>query len=243
MKRGRKNQPCQDYEALRRAHAQDPRLGVIAREIGANPKQVRRWLREVGIHLPAPKKIRQRGSSRFVKVAMLASGKRYWVKLYGVWNAMRGRCNSPGTKDYKRYGARGIRVCPEWDDYGAFRAWALSHGFRKGLTLDREDSDGDYEPSNCRFIPKGEQQENIRRAIKLTLNGETKSLYRWARITGIAANLLRSRVREGWTDEQVLMTPKLANGYVRPGVQHKPRGRAAAKAKRLAQQSSENRSE
>lgn len=225
MKRGRKNQPCPDYEALRAAHARDPRVGVIAREIGANPKQVRRWLREVGVYLPAPKKVRQRGSSRFVKVAKLASGKRYWVKLYGVWNAMRGRCNSPGTKDYKRYGARGIRVCSEWNDYANFRAWAISHGFRKGLTLDRTDTNGNYEPGNCRWIPKGEQQENIRRAIKLTLNGETRSLYRWARVVGMSADLLRVRHYEGWTDEQVLTTPVLPGGIYREGVQHKRRGR------------------
>lgn len=222
MKRGRKNQPCPDYEALRAAHARDPRLGVIAREIGANPKQVRRWLREVGINLPAPKKIRQRGSSRFVKVAELANGKRYWVKLYGVWNAMRGRCNSPGTKDYKRYGARGIRVCAEWDDYETFRAWAITHGFRKGLTLDREDGDGDYEPDNCRWIPKGDQQANIRRGIKLTLNGVTQSLYTWARIRGMSADTIRQRVYNGWSDEHALM---LEPGQGRPAAVLKRRGR------------------
>lgn len=240
MARGRKAQPCPDYIALRAAHARDPRLGVIAREIGANPKQVRRWLHDVGIHLPAPKKVRQRGSSRFVKVAMLASGKRYWVKLYGVWNAMRGRCNSPGTKDYKRYGARGIRVCEEWDDYGAFRAWALSSGFRKGLTLDREDTNGNYEPSNCRWIPKGLQQDNTRRVTRLTLNGVTRPITEWARLTGIQARFIKSRLKIGWTDEQALTTPKLPNGVYRQGVQHKPRGRAAAKAKRIALQTSES---
>jgi hypothetical protein len=161
----------------------------------------------------------------FARVAHLSDGRCLWTKLYGVWNAMRGRCNSPGTKDYKRYGARGIRVCDEWNDYAVFRAWALKSGFRKGLTLDRKDSDGDYYPANCQWIPKGEQQANIRRAIRLTLNGETKSLYRWARVVGMSADLLRARVYEGWTDEQVLTTPLLRNGHYRPGVQHKPRGR------------------
>lgn len=161
----------------------------------------------------------------YARVAEMPGGRRVWTKLYGVWNAMRGRCNCPGTKDYPRYGARGVRVCEEWNDYGAFRAWALSSGFRKGLTLDRKDSNGNYEPSNCQWIPKGEQQDNIRRAIRLTLNGVTRSLYRWARVVGMSADLLRSRHYEGWTDEQVLTTPVLPGGVYRAGVQHKPRGR------------------
>lgn len=192
-----------------------------------------------GISVPIRTDVAKRGWARVLE---RSDGRKVWTKLYGVWNAMRGRCNSPGTKDYKRYGARGVRVCDEWNDYGTFRAWALANGYRKGLTLDRMESDGNYEPDNCRWISKGEQQANIRRAIKLTYKGETRSLYRWARIVGMSADFLRSRVYQGWTDEQVLTTPKLATGYVRPGVQHKPRGRAAAKAKRLALMSSENTS-
>jgi hypothetical protein len=176
----------------------------------------------------------------FARLAEMPDGRRVWTKLYGVWNAMRGRCNSPGTKDYKRYGARGIRVCSEWSDYAVFREWALAHVFKKGLTLDRTETNGHYEPGNCRWIPKGEQQENIRRAIRLTLKGETRSLYRWARVVGISADLLRARHYDGWTDEQTLTTPVLGRGQVRQGVQHKPRGRAALKAKRIAQQLSES---
>lgn len=227
MNRGRKPRLCPNYDALRAAHAADPRVAVIARQIGSSSvKQVRRWLAEIGIYLRPARKQRPRDvTPRYLRIAMLSSGRRYWTKLYGVWNAMRGRCNSPGTKDYPRYGARGIRVCDEWTDYDAFRSWALSHGFKKGLTLDREDGDGDYEPNNCRWIPKGDQQENIRRAIQLTLNGETRSLYRWARITGLSADMIRSRVYLGWTDEQTLTTPRMEGGQVRSGVQHRPRGR------------------
>lgn len=227
MNRGRKPRPCPNYDELRAAHARDPRVAVVARLVGSSSvKQVRRWLAEIGIYLQPARKQRSRDTTpRFVKVGLASDGRRIWTKLYGVWNAMRGRCNSPGTKDYKRYGARGIRVCAEWDDFDAFRSWALSHGFKKGLTLDRKDSDGDYGPDNCRFIPKGEQQDNIRRAIRLTLNGETRSLYRWARITGLSADMIRSRVYMGWTDEQTLTTPRMEGGQVRSGVQHKPRGR------------------
>lgn len=155
--------------------------------------------------------------TEYARVAKLSrTGKRYWVKLYGVWNAMRGRCNSPGTKDYKRYGARGIRVCPEWDDYGVFRAWALSHGFRKGLTLDREDSNGNYEPNNCRWVTKADQQLNTRAALRLTVNGVTRTLPEWSRICGIATHLIRSRVVYGGWDHKSAVT-------IMPGTL--PRGR------------------
>lgn len=235
MKRGRKAQPCPSHDEVRRLAALDPRPTIVARELGVGIKAARRWLLEVGIRVKPSHKQRPRGRAlRYVKVAWLSSGKRYWVKLYGVWNAMRGRCNSPGTKDYKRYGARGIRVCAEWDSYGKFRKWALANGFRKGLTLDRIDSDGNYEPGNCRWIPKGLQQDNTRRVTRLTLNGVTRPITEWARLTGMAAHQIKSRLKIGWTHEQALTLPI---GTMRPGML---RGRAAAKAKRLALMSSES---
>jgi hypothetical protein len=150
------------------------------------------------------------------------------TRLYLVWGSMRKRCICPTVPDWPRYGGRGIMICAEWNDYGAFRAWALSSGYRKGLTLDRENSNGRYEPTNCRWIPKGEQQDNVRKAIRLTLDGQTRSIYRWARLRGMSPDLIRCRVYNGWSDEQALTLPR---GTLRPG---QLRGRAAAKAKRIA---------
>lgn len=71
------------------------------------------------------------------------------------WKRMRQRCLNPNYQPaYKRYGGRGIRICPEWEDYTNFRDWALSHGWEKGLCLDRVDVDGDYCPTNCRWVTK-----------------------------------------------------------------------------------------
>jgi len=241
MARGRKPQPCPSHDEVRRLAALDPRPAVLARKLGVGIKAARRWMGEVGIQLPPRKKMRPRGvTPRFLRVAII-NGHKTWTKLYGVWGSMRKRCTCPTVKDYPRYGARGITVCKAWlDSYDAFRAWAVSSGYRKGLTLDRVDSNGNYTPENCRWIPKGAQQANVRSAILLTLEGETHSLYTWARIVNLPADILRSRHYLGWTAEQVLRTPKLTNGNYRPGVQHKPRGRAAAKAKRLAQMPSED---
>lgn len=152
------------------------------------------------------KAVLERGYAKVAKSGV--TGKRIWCKLYGVWNAMRGRCNSPGTKDYKRYGARGIKVCEEWNDYHNFRVWALANGFRKGMTLDRIDNDGPYSPENCRWIPKGEQQANTRVARMLTINGETKSTYEWARIARIKATTINYRDRVlGWPHEKCVFHP------------------------------------
>lgn len=70
---------------------------------------------------------------------------------------MKGRCSNPTNDSYARYGGRGICVCEEWRrDYVTFRAWAHSHGYQEGLTLDRIDPDKDYEPSNCRWLTRSE---------------------------------------------------------------------------------------
>lgn len=79
---------------------------------------------------------------------------------YKVWQGMRRRCREPQAQNYKFYGGKGIKVCPEWDnDYFVFRSWAYEQGYASGLELDRIDSDKDYSPENCRWITK---KANIR---------------------------------------------------------------------------------
>ncbi len=84
--------------------------------------------------------------------------------LYHVLNVMHQRCENPNNKDFKWYGAMGVKVCAEWTltNYPAFRNWALANGYRPGLTIDRENPDGDYSPDNCRWITIQEQQRNRR---------------------------------------------------------------------------------
>jgi len=82
--------------------------------------------------------------------------------LRAVLNTMRQRCNNPNNKDYQFYGARGVHVCPDWSDYLAFKQWALANGYATGLTIDRINPNGNYEPSNCRWITIQEQQRNRR---------------------------------------------------------------------------------
>lgn len=100
------------------------------------------------------------------------------TRLYNVWKAMRQRCNDPNHSSYPHYGGRGIRVCAEWSDYQTFSEWAFANGYdpdapRGKCTIDRIDVNGDYEPSNCRWVDAATQNAN-RRPFKHQ-NGWTKA--------------------------------------------------------------------
>jgi len=86
-------------------------------------------------------------------------------RLYKVWMGMRNRCRQQSGKNYKYYAGRGIRVCEEWNDYSKFREWAYANGYDENApymqcTIDRIDVDGNYEPSNCRWVSMKEQSMN-----------------------------------------------------------------------------------
>ena len=84
-------------------------------------------------------------------------------RFYKTWYGMLQRCTNPNHKDYKNYGARGITVCEEWLDVTNFIAWVEStHPNIEGMTLDRIDVDGNYEPNNCRWADASTQNANQR---------------------------------------------------------------------------------
>ena len=128
-----------------------------------------------------------------------------YSRLYKVWKDMKGRCYKPTSKRFSAYGARGIKVCDEWLSFENFYKWSLSNGYSDDLTIDRINNDGNYEPSNCRWVTMKTQANNRRTNHLLTYKGETHTLKEWAEITGINYNTLVGRInRLGWSIEKTL---------------------------------------
>ena len=103
-------------------------------------------------------------------------------RIYGLWLTMKSRCENPNREKYKDYGARGITVCEEWQNAGNFVKWALSNGYKQGLQIDRIDNNKGYSPDNCRFVTPKENTLNRRNSIRLTIDGETKTVEDWGKI-------------------------------------------------------------
>ena len=126
------------------------------------------------------------------------------TRLYNVWCCMRERCKNPHNKRYDRYGGRGIKVCSEWDhDFAAFRDWSNANGYQEGLTIDRIDCDGNYEPGNCRWVTHKVQNRNYSRNHFITYHGETKCIADWADETGINRATILFRMKQGKPLEEV----------------------------------------
>jgi hypothetical protein len=125
---------------------------------------------------------------------------------YQSWKDMKARCNCTTKSDYAYYGGRGIKVCERWQSFSTF---VLDMGARPaGMTLERDDNDGDYSPDNCRWATRKEQTHNTRRSVRVTYNGETMCVAEWAARIGISRKTLLDRLqRYGWTAERALTTP------------------------------------
>lgn len=132
-------------------------------------------------------------------------------RLYGIYYGMKDRCCNPNYLASYNYSGRGITVCDEWkESYPTFRKWALENGYSDGLTLDRRDNDGNYEPSNCRWVDMKVQSNNTRKNVRVTYNGETHTLSEWSEITGIKLGRLYTRYHKGFALDVVFSTKRLA---------------------------------
>lgn len=128
-------------------------------------------------------------------------------RLYRIYHDMVSRCYGKSINGYENYGGRGISVCVEWlgeDGFTNFMEWALANGYNDELTIDRLDSNGNYEPSNCKWSTRKQQANNTRTTIFLEYNGEKYSLSEWSERTGIRKGTIYARIRKGLSVEKAL---------------------------------------
>lgn len=131
-------------------------------------------------------------------------------RLETIWYCMHTRCYNESHKSYKNYGARGIKICGEWLGKSGkinFYKWAISHGYKENLTIDRINTDGDYEPDNCRWVDYTEQNNNRRISIRVLYNGEKVTLLEASKVTGIEWHTLYMWYRKEIKDFTNAMPP------------------------------------
>lgn len=131
-----------------------------------------------------------------------------YTRIYRIYRHMKDRCLNPDDQRYADYGGRGIRICDRWMKFENFRDDMLPT-YKPGLTIDRKDNDGNYEPSNCRWATCLEQVYNRRNTVSVTLHGERLTVLEIARRTGLGVEVIRQRIYNGWSAERVMNTPLL----------------------------------
>lgn len=132
--------------------------------------------------------------------------------LHLAWKGMHQRCNAKRGKSWKTYGSKGVVVCERWKSFEAFRD-DMGPSFKEGLTLERDDSAGNYEPSNCRWIPKAQQSRNRCNVILLDTPWGKLTLPETARKIGLCTSSFVERYQKGWVGDQ-LFAPPLKSGRV-----------------------------
>lgn len=133
---------------------------------------------------------------------------RHTHHLYRTWVAMRDRCRRETHDAYHRYGGRGISVCERWNDFALF-LHDVEQSWSAGLTLDRIDPNGNYEPGNIRWATAQQQAQNKAGARTISHDGKSLTIREWANIAGITPAALRSRLTKGWPVDKALSTGPL----------------------------------
>jgi hypothetical protein len=127
------------------------------------------------------------------------------TRLYRIWKAMRTRCNNPKNHQFPVYGGKGVKICPEWNDFSVFQEWALKNGYADSLSIDRIQNSLGYSPENCRWSTAQQQAEN-RDFVRRAPDGTPWSVV--AKQNGIPVTLLHGRVHAGWSFEEAATLPK-----------------------------------
>ncbi len=128
---------------------------------------------------------------------------------YIIWAGMKARCSNPKHDRYGSYGGRGIKVCARWMKFENFLA-DMGQRPNGRYSIERKNTDGDYEPSNCIWLPLSKQARNTTVNRRITFNGETLCIAEWAERLGLSQSTLTERL-EKWTLERALTEPCHSN--------------------------------
>lgn len=115
---------------------------------------------------------------------------------YGSWSHMKTRCNNPNYPFFENYGGRGITYCERWSKFDNFLE-DMGERPKGRYSLERIDNEGNYEPSNCKWIPLGNQAYNTTRSANLTYKGKTKCMAEWAKILNVSYWKIKYRRKKG----------------------------------------------
>lgn len=124
---------------------------------------------------------------------------------YRAWHTMRQRCRLTSNRNYPNYGGRGITYDPRWDDFENFLADMGE--VPPNLELDRENNDGDYCKSNCRWATRLEQENNKRNNVVVEFRGERLTVAQLSRKAGLTHSQLLKRIKRGWSAERAVTVP------------------------------------
>ena len=128
----------------------------------------------------------------------------YKTRVYKIWSNMIQRCTNEKNTHFSYYGGKGIKICEEWKSSKNFVKWSYENGYQEHLTIDRINSNGNYEPSNCRWITRKEQSQNLKNNRNIEIKGVCKSVSQWAEYSGINKNTLTKRLNNGWNNDELL---------------------------------------
>ena len=124
------------------------------------------------------------------------------TRLYRIWENMKSRCNNKNVPNYSIYGAKGIKVCDEWNKFINFKTWAVNNGYSDNLTLERIDFNKGYNPENCKWATYYEQSRNKRNNVMVEINSETMCLKDWCKKLNIDYKNIHRKLKS------LNMTPK-----------------------------------
>jgi len=130
---------------------------------------------------------------------------KYFTKTHRVWNNMLNRCRCENTPRFEDYGGRGIAVCDRWLSFSSFLEDMGE--CKPGMSIDRIDVNGNYEPSNCRWATNTEQCNNKRNNRRIVVGGESMTCTEAARKYGLNRDMIRARLNRGLTGDEAIFTP------------------------------------